>query len=212
MTTTQDLIGTLAANLTPVRRLRPPLLRAAGWLLLAVIVLVLLSIGQGVRPDLMQRLHEPGFALNAASALLTGALAAIATFIVSIPGRSRSWLLLPVPALAIWLSSVSAQCLTHWVALDAGSITLGETARCLATLLLTSLPLSMGMLIMLRHVAVLRSPDATLMGSLAVAAITAAALPLFHAFDATVMILLWNFGTAALIIALGSVTGWRLAL
>ncbi len=36
------------------------------------------------------------------------------------------------------------------------------------------------------------------MGSLAVAAITATALSLFHVIDATAMILMWNVGTAAL--------------
>ena len=210
MTATQDLIGSLAANLHPVQRLRPPLVRATGWLLLAALVLVLLSIGQGVRTDLAQRLNEPGFAINAVAALLTGVLAAVAAFITSVPGRSRRWLLLPMPALAVWLGSVGAQCLTYWVALDAGSISLAETARCFATLVLTSLPLSLAMLIMLRHVAVLGSLPATLMGSLAVAAITAAALPLFHAFDATVMILVWNLGTGALIMGLGGLAAWRL--
>ncbi len=211
MTSTQDLIGSLAANLTPVRRLRPPLLRAGGWLLLAAIILVLLSIVQGVRPDLMSRLREPGFAINTFAAMLTGALAAIAAFVVSVPGRSRLWLALPLPVLALWISSVGAQCLTHWVTLDAGGLSWGETVRCLATLVLTSLPLSLAMLIMLRHMAVLPSTSVTLMSSLAVAAITAATLPLFHAFDATVLILLWNFGTAGLIVGLGGLASWRLA-
>ena len=126
MTTTQELIGSLAANLTPVRRLGSPLLRAGGSLLLAVIVLVLLSIVQGVRPDLVQRLREPGFAINAFAALLTGALSAVAAFVLSVPGRSRLWLLLPAPALAVWLGSVGAQCLTHWVGLDSSGIRLGR--------------------------------------------------------------------------------------
>ena len=212
MIATQDLIGSLAANLSPVRRLSPPLLRAAGWLGLAAIVLVLLSIVQGTRPDLLQRLHEPGFAISIAAAALTGALAALAAFAVSVPGRSRLWMLLPLPALAVWLGSVGAQCLTHWVPLDTGSIGLAETARCFATLVLTSLPLSLAMLLMQRHVAVLQSVSTTLMGSLAVAAVTAAALPLFHAFDATLMILIWNFGTGALILAVGGIVSWRLTL
>jgi len=45
------------------------------------------------------------------------------------------------------------------------------------------------------------------MGSLAVAAITATALSLFHVFDASVMILMWNFGTAALFVGLAHVFG-----
>jgi Negative regulator of sigma F len=49
-----------------------------------------------------------------------------------------------------------------------------------------------------------------LMGSLAVAAITATALSLFHAMDATVMILMWNVGPAVLFVGLGGLFGRRL--
>jgi hypothetical protein len=60
---------------------------------------------------------------------------------------------------------------------------------------------------MLRYAALLRAGAVALMGGLAVAAITAAALPLFHDHDATVMILAWNLGTVALITGLGSLFG-----
>jgi len=46
-----------------------------------------------------------------------------------------------------------------------------------------------------------------MMGGLAVAAITSTALSLFHELDATVMIRVWNLGTAVLITWLGSVFG-----
>ena len=49
-------------------------------------------------------------------------------------------------------------------------------------------------------------------GSLAVAAITATALSLFHDLDATVMILVWNLGAAAIIVGLGNLFGRRLFL
>lgn len=50
----------------------------------------------------------------------------------------------------------------------------------------------------------------TMIGALAVAAITSTALSLFHDFDATIMILMWNLGTAALIVALGGALGRRI--
>ena len=79
--------------------------------------------------------------------------------------------------------------------------------RCFATLVLTSLPLSLAMLMMLRYAAPLRPTAVTLAGSLAVAAITATALSLLHDLDATVMILMWNLGTAALFVGLGGAFG-----
>ena len=209
MITTPDLIDALAANLAPVRRLRPPVTRAACWLLLAALVLALLAVSQGIRPDLAQRLREPTFILGMSGALLTGVLAAVAAFMLSLPDRSRFCLLLPAPALVLWLSTIGYQCLTNWVSLEPNGIHLGETTQCFATLVLTSLPLSLAMLVMLRYAAPLRPIAVTLTGSLAVAAISATALSLFHELDATVMILMWNLGTAALFVGLGGALGGK---
>ncbi len=210
MISTPDLINALAANATPVRRLRPPLTRAACWLLLAALILVLVAIGHGIRPDLAQRLQQPPFVTGMLASLLTGILAAIASFLVSLPDRSRLWLLLPAPALVVWISIIGYGCLTNWVSVGPEGVHLGETARCFATLVLTGLPLSLAMLVMLRYAAPLRPTAVTLAGSLAVAAVTATALSLFHDLDASVMILTWNLGTAALIVGLGGVLGRRM--
>lgn len=205
MIKTSDLIASLAANATPVRRLRPPVMRAACWLLLAAAVLMMLAVNQGIRPDLAQRLREPTFAIGMVASLLTGVLAAISAFLISLPDRPRLWLLLPVPALVLWLSNISYQCLVQWIDIGPNGVSLREAARCFATLVLTSLPLSLAMLVMLRYAAPLRPTAVTLMGSLAVAAITATALSLFHTVDATVMILMWNLGTAVLFVGLAGV-------
>jgi hypothetical protein len=153
MTTTPELIATLAADATPVRRLRHPLVRASSWLLLAVFVVALLAISQGLRPDLAQRLEQPTFVIGVAAALLTGVLAAIASCLVSLPDRSRLWSLLPVPTLLLWLSTIGYGCLTSWIGLGPDGMRPSEVARCFATLLLTSVPLSVAMLVMLRHAA-----------------------------------------------------------
>src|SRR6516162_11462288 len=55
------------------------------------------------------------------------------------------------------------------------------------------------MLIMLRHVATLAPAPVLMTGSLAVSAPTAVVLSMFHPLDATVMIVLWNFGVAAVL-------------
>ena len=210
MITTPDLINSLAASATPVRRLRPPLTRAALWMLVALAVLVLLAVSQGIRTDLLERLQDPVFAIGLAATLLTGVLATIAAFMVSLPDRSRFWLALPVPAFIVWLSTIGYQCLTNWVSVDPDGISAGETARCFATLALTSLPLSLVLGTMLRHAAPLWPAATALTGSLAVAAMTATALSLFHEIDATVMILAWNVGTAVLFVGLGALVGPRM--
>jgi hypothetical protein len=204
---TSELIDTLATSATPVRRLRPPSLRAAGWLLLAAVVLALLALLHGLRPDLADCLRQASFVTAMTAALLTAVLAALASFRLSLPESSRWWALLPFPALAVWVSTIGYGCLTDWVAIGPGGVRLGEAAECFATLLITSVPLSVAMLVMLRHAATLRPTIVSATGGLAIAAVTSFVLSLIHEFDATIMILVWNLGTAALIAALASLSG-----
>ncbi|WP_315767373.1 MULTISPECIES: DUF1109 domain-containing protein [unclassified Bradyrhizobium] len=212
MIKTTDLIDSLATDMRPVKRLRPPLPRACGWLLGAAAVVALLAVNQGIRPDLAQRLHDTPFVMSLAGSILTGVLAVIAAFLVSLPDRSRLWMLLPLPALVLWLSNIGYQCLTDWVSIGPDGMSPGEAARCFTTLLVTSLPLSLALLVMLRYAARLRPTMVALMGSLAVSAITSTALALFHTIDATVMILMWNLGTAALLMGAAALFGRRMFL
>ena len=210
MTSTADVIDSLVADANAVRRLRPPPVRTLCWLLFAALILVLAAVGHGVRPDLMLKLREPAFATSVVAALVTCALAAMAAFIASVPGRSRRWLLLPTPALAVWISTIGYGCLTDWVSIGPEGMSIGEAARCFATLAITGIPMSLVLLIMLRYVARLSPAPVAMMGSLAVAAITAVALSLFHPIDATVLILFWNFGVAALLLTFSGLYGKRL--
>jgi hypothetical protein len=207
---TSDFIDTLVEQAGPVRRLGPPLVRASLWVALAAFVLILIAIGDGLRPDIAARLQQPVFILSMAAALVTGLLAALASFELSLPDRSRWWILLPVPALAVWVSTLGYGCLTDWVDIGPNGLQIGEAVRCFATLLLTSVPLSVAILVMLRYAARLRSTEVSLMSGIAVASMTTFALSLVHDLDASVMILVWNLGVALLIAGLASLFGQSL--
>ena len=207
VTNTPDLIETLVECATPVRRLRPPLMRAGLWLAFAALILVLVAIAHGLRSDLAIQMQQPLFLVGMMAALATGILAAIASFQISLPDSSRWWLLLPLPPLALWVSTIGYGCLTDWVSIGPDGIHMGEALRCLATLLMTSVPLSIVMLLMLRYATFLRPTEVCVTGGLAIAAMTAFALSLLHDLDATIMILVWNLGVAALIAGLASLFG-----
>jgi len=207
VTKTPDLIDALVETATPVRRLRPPIIRTGLWLAFAAIMLGLIAIAHGLRPDFFDRVRQPLFVLSMLGALATSILAAVASFRLSLPDSSRLWIVLPLPALALWVATIGYGCLTDWVSMDPDGVHMGEAVRCFATLLMTSVPLSIAMLVMLRYAALLRPLEVSVMGGLAVAAVTAFALSLFHDLDATVMILIWNLGSAVLIAALGSLFG-----
>ncbi|MGI9025577.1 MAG: NrsF family protein [Burkholderiaceae bacterium] len=203
MIPTSDVIDLLVANASPVRRLPPPLLRALLWLAFAALVLVLLVVGHGIRPDLARRASEPLFVVAICASLSTGVLAVIASFMSNVPDRSRGWVFAPLPALVVWLSTIGYGCLTHWVEIGPGGVHAGDTARCFATLMLTSLPLSLALLVMLRNGSMLRLTTVTITASLAIAGMTASAMSLIHDLNATAMILLWNLGAAAAIVVAG---------
>jgi hypothetical protein len=204
---TSELIDALSGSAQPVTRLRPPVVRAAIWLLLAAAILGLLVVVSGLRPDLRLCLQRGDFVTAMAATLATAALAAVASFKLSLPDTPRGWGLLPLPALLVWVSTVGYGCLTDWVAMGPDGVHMGEAAQCFATLLLTSLPLSAALLVMLRHAAALRPTLVSVTGGLAVAAISSFVLALIHQFDATIMILIWNLGTAAAIAGVAAAFG-----
>ena len=80
----------------------------------------------------------------------------------------------------------------------------------MALLVITGVPLAIALVAMLRYAALLRGGAVAMMGGLAVPAITATALSLVHDHDASVMILVWNLGTAALITGAGCLFGRRI--
>jgi hypothetical protein len=208
VTDTPTLIALLAQQARPVRPLRPPLQRAVLWLLFAAAILALFLALHGPRQDLWERLRDPLYFVSVTGALTTGVLAAIAAFELSLADRSTLWLWLPLPALLLWVSTIGYGCMAAWIAIAPGTVTLDSMLRCLATLILTSLPLSLLLLVMLRHAAALRPILVSGHGALAVSGITATALSTFHELDATIMILVWNIGTAVLMVSIGCALGW----
>ncbi|MGY4232310.1 hypothetical protein ACVIIW_001257 [Bradyrhizobium sp. USDA 4449] len=206
---TSDLIQSLANTARPIRVIRPPLLRAGCWLLIALVALVLLALEHGLRSDIANQLRNPSFLVGTTASCLTGALAALGCLMASLPDRSRYWLLLPLPPLAVWTATLGYGCLTDWVSYDAGGLRMGAAFQCFATVLLVSLPLSASIFVMLRHAARLRPTLVTLAAGLAVAGMTSTAMSLLYRLDATVMNLIWNLGTATLIVLIEAIVGRR---
>lgn len=207
MTPTENVIDALVSEARPVHRLRPPVRRAAAWLALAAGVIGALAWIYGVRPDLDTRLAEPGFVTGFAAAIMTGALSAVAALMVGLPDRSRLWLLLPLPAAVVWVTTITWGCMSNWVVLGPDGPSLSLTISCVVILLGSSVPMSAALFWMLRAVANFRPSGAVFLAGLAVAGLSATALNLVHAFDASAMILLWNFGSAVVVLACDAMVG-----
>ena len=190
MIKTSDLIEALVADARPVRRLRPLAHRAALWLCLPALIFGLLTLPHSLRPELAQRLQKPEFVISLVASLLTGVTSAAAAFMLNVPGRSGYWMLLPLPSLGVWLATIGQSCLMNWIDIGPEGTQAGATARYVGTAILTSLPLSIAMIAMLRRGAAFRPHALTLTGSLAVAAMSAAAVLLFQRMNASAMVLM----------------------
>ncbi|MGE0224131.1 MAG: NrsF family protein [Acetobacteraceae bacterium] len=210
MSATDQLVDRLVKDAGPVRRLRPPVLRAAGWIGVAVVVAFVMIALHGKRPDLAQRMGEAPFVIAFLAAALTGMLAAVAAMTAALPDRSAAWLWLPAPAALVWLSTITGGCLLDWVRMG-GAVPLSAVIDCLLILTATTVPLSAALFWLLRPLGRVMTRGAALVACLAVASFAAVTLNLVHAFNASALILASNFGAAALVWAIDAALA-RLAL
>lgn len=181
------LIARLAADAAPVRRLRRPLVRALQWLL-TVAAIAAAGVIAFANVDLfMDRVRDPKVALELAGTVLTGLLAVIAAFYLSLPDRSPSWALLPLPPFALWLASSGYNCWRHWVTYGPDGWALGDSADCFRFIILASVPIGGSLILVLRKACPLTPIRVAVMGGLGVAALSAFVLQFFHPFDVTFM-------------------------
>lgn len=194
------LIGTLTADLQPVRRLMPPLLRALIWLgLVALMAAGLASFAN--LPAMWHRLDAvPDMWLAVLGSIATAATAVLAAFELSLPDRSRAWALLPVPALALWVGASGLGCLRGYVLPGTQVADLGETRDCLIFIIGLSVPLSAALIVMLRRACSLTPTLTATMAGLASAAAAATLLNFFHPYDAAATDLLVHLTAVGIVV------------
>jgi hypothetical protein len=205
---TEDLIADLANGLAPVRRLRPPLRRAAAWLGFAAVALAAaVALHGGFRHDLAARLALPYELVQLVASIATGVLAAVAAFHLALPDRSPRWALLPLPALVLWVASLGWGCLADLARVGPEALVLRTSWGCLRFIAGLGLPLTATMLWALRHAGPVRPVPVALLGGLAAAALCSFGLSLFHHLDAAAMVLAWHGGAMALVVLVGWAVG-----
>ena len=97
---TDELIERLSASARPVRRLKPPWVRAGLWLALSLPYVVAVVWYKLVMVDTTQALSDARFIIEQAATFATAVAAAVAAFASVVPGFDRRLLLLPLPVLA----------------------------------------------------------------------------------------------------------------
>ena len=211
MITTPQLIDSLAADAKPVRRLRPPLARAGLWLGVFVATVAAVTWAMGTWPLMIERLSLTRFAVEMAATLLTGIAAVVAAFYLSLPDRSRFWMVLPLPPLVLWLASSGYGCYENWLADGPQGWRLGRSSDCFIFILTVSIPVGVALYLGLRRALPLDPLRVMAVGGLGVAGLAAAALQFYHPFDVTIIDLAVHV-TAVLIVVACVTLGGRFDL
>jgi hypothetical protein len=206
----EDLVKILAADANPVRRLSSPMVRLLMWLGVSVAYAAAIVWLMGLRPDIQSRLADPRFIIELAATFMTSVLAAAAAFCAGCPGRPIWERFAPLPALGLWFWSLGEGCWRTFAASGAEGLSFRLDFVCLPSILLASVVPGALMLRMIRQGAPIAPVTTTALAALAAGALGATALRLFHAQDASVMVLAWQFGSVALLAGVGALVGRQL--
>ena len=189
-------------GLQPVKRLAPPGLRASLWLGFVAVLGAGIVFGFSDLSMFVRRIHDPKLALELTGTLLTGILAVIAAFELSLPDRPISWVLLPAPSFVLWLGSSGYSCWRHWLVRGPNGIKFGEGPHCFLWIVAFGVPLAIGLFVVLRRSHPLSPGPVAAMAGLGVASLAAFLLQFFHPFDVTFIDLGLHLAAVATVIVL----------
>ena len=200
---TDEFIEMLASEAAPVTPLPPPTRRAAATLAaLAVPGLLAIALFATSDPFAIRRGESSAMvALEMLAILATGLTAVVAAFHLAVPGRSRRWLLAPLPPLALWLALSGMGCLANFARDGSiGAIHLD----CLIFILASSALLAVPLIWRLSLARPIDPLPVALLGGLGLAALSAFVLQFFHQFEVTLVDLATHIAAAVIVVALTS--------
>lgn len=206
---TENLIKGLAADLKPVRPLWPPWARMVLWMGISLPYVAAVVWGKLTMVDPVQVANDARFVIEQAATLATALTAAIAAFRSAIPGIDMKALLLPVAPLGLWLASVGHGCIQDWLMLGADGLTIRPDWDCLPMATVIGIIPAAAIIVMIRRAAPMHPRLTLALAALAVASIANFGLQFAHARDASIMVLVWHLGAAAVLVALGGWLGQR---
>jgi len=202
---TNQLIRRLAEDATPIRRLPAPWWRAAIWFSISLPYVAAVIFAHAKQIDPAQMLADWQFIIEQIAIFSTAITAVVAAFCSVIPGFDRKILMLPLLPLMVWLASLGDGCIRDWLRLGASGLKLRPDWDCLPPAALLGIVPAIAIVVMLRRGAPLY-PRATLaLAALAVAALGNFGLRFYHVGDASIMILVWHFGS---VVVLSLLAGW----
>lgn len=203
---TDELIDMLAAQAEPVRPLAPPVHRGLSTIAAIGLFGLGLVLLAGDLTGLLARYsgREALMIVEMGSMLATAVLAVLGAFVLSVPGRSRRWLLAPIPAFLVWLILSGLGCYQDLVRLGPAGWGWGHGRECLIFILGASLLVGTPLLWRLSRAHPIDPLPVALLGGLGAAALSAFLLQFFHPFALTVIDLAVHFGAVIAVMGIAA--------
>ena len=204
---TSELIRQLGAKAPPVQPLPRSWRRTALWLAGGAVYVAMVVAMMTPRADLLAKFSESRFVVEQGAALLTGIAAAAAAFASVIPGINRKLLLVPLVPVAVWVGTLGQGCVSDWVHYGSDGLSLQPDWLCFPAIALVGAGPAISITWMIRRGAPMTPHLTAALAGLAAAGLGNFGLRLFHPQDASLMVLVWQFGSVFILSVLAGLAG-----
>jgi hypothetical protein len=203
---TDRLIEALAQNLAPAPALASPWLRAGLWLLGAGVFLAVTTLTMASPSEVAMNVSDWPFVFYQAIAVLSGVMAAGATFASTVPGDSGRSIRLATVLAAIWAGSLAIGAVHEWTGSGVDLAAPGEWG-CVAMIALGGGFMALMLGLMLRRGAPLTPRRTTALAMLAGAGLANVGACVSHAHPISAVVLVWHGATVLTLVAAGAWAG-----
>lgn len=210
MSETDRLIQYVASCGHPTIGLRAPEIRMLSWFAVSVPYVAIVVLAASPRADILATLGDARFLVEQTAALATALIAAMAAFCATVPGLSTRRLLMPLVPLGLWVGALVQGCISTILEDGFTALKFVPDPVCFPAILVVSALPAVLMITMLKRGAPLLPKITVAYGALAATALGNFGLRLFHPQDASLMVLVWQFGTVVILTGLAGIFGRRL--
>ncbi len=207
---TRQLMDSLVTDLKPVKPLRSPGLRAAGWIAAVAVVAAALVVAMANLPAFAQRMSHPDFIAECAAALIAGLLSIVAAFHLSVPGYSPRWSWVPALSSLGWLICTGWASWHRWIMDGEPADAMFGSLQCFEFIVGVSLPLTATLFLLLRRSYPLAPLPLAAAASVGVAGIATFLLQFFHSTHTGPIDLGTHVAAVLVVISLGTLLGGRM--
>jgi hypothetical protein len=203
---TDRVIDALAQDLAPAPPLASPWLRTAWWLLGAGVFLAAMTLAMASPSEVAMNMSDWPFVFYQAIAVLTGMMAAGATFASTVPGDSGRSVRLATVLAAFWAGSLAIGAAHEWTGNGVDLAAPGEWG-CVAMIALGGGFMALMLGLMLRRGAPLTPRRTIALAMLAGGGLANVGACVSHAHTISAVVLVWHGATVLTLVAAGAWAG-----